>query len=49
MGEANRPVPGNGSVTMRFLGRIHHSEGGEGIAGTLTSGRCHWSVTLLRG
>jgi hypothetical protein len=49
MGEADRPVPGNRSVTMRFLGRIQHSEGSEGIVGTLTSGRCHWSVTLFRG
>jgi hypothetical protein len=49
MGEADRPVPGIRSVTMRFLGRIQHSEGGEGIVGTLASGRCHWSVTLLRG
>lgn len=48
-GEAVRPVPGNVSITMRFLGRVRHSEGTEAIIGTLTSGRCHWSVTLLRG
>ena len=48
-GEAVRPVPGNKSITMGFLGRIQSSEGVESIVGTLTSGRCHWSVTLRRG
>jgi hypothetical protein len=47
--EAVRPVPGNKPVMMGFLGRIQKSEGLDRIAGTLTSGRCHWSVTLRRG
>ncbi len=49
MGEVVRPVPGSKPITMGFLGRIQHSEGVERIVGTLTSGRCHWSVTLRRG
>jgi len=48
-GETVRPAPGNKSITMGFLGRIQYSEGFGSIVGTLTSGRCHWSVTLLRG
>jgi hypothetical protein len=48
-GEAVRPVHGNKPVTMGFLGRVQQSEGLERIGGTLTSGRCHWSVTLRRG
>jgi hypothetical protein len=49
MGEVVHPVPGNRSITMGFLGQLQHSAGVERIVGTLTSGRCHWSVTLLRG
>ncbi|MGA3398283.1 MAG: hypothetical protein ABSC95_03605 [Acetobacteraceae bacterium] len=48
-GEVVRSVPGNRSIGMSFLGRVQHSEGVESIVGTLTSGRCHWSVTLRRG
>jgi hypothetical protein len=49
VGEAVHPVPGNRSSTMGFLGRIQHRDGVDRIVGMLTSGRCHWSVSLLRG
>ena len=48
VGEVVRPGPGNKSITLGFLGRIQRVEKGERIAGTLTSGRCRWSVLLLR-
>jgi hypothetical protein len=48
-GEAVRPISGNRSITIGFLGRIQPPDGVERIVGTLTSGRCHWSVVLLRG
>ena len=48
-GEAVRPAPGNRSVTIDFVGRVEQSEGAERVVGSLTSGRCHWSVMLLRG
>ncbi len=48
-GNAVRPVPGSTSITMDFVGRLQQAEGVERIVGTLTSGRCHWTVTLLRG
>jgi hypothetical protein len=48
-GEAVRPTTGNESISIGFLGRIQRLGGPERIVGTLISGRCHWSVTLLRG
>lgn len=49
MGETVRPVAGSKSVTIGFHGQLQQSEGVEKIVGTLTSGRCHWSVGLFRG
>jgi hypothetical protein len=48
-GETARAIPGARPVAIDFLGRIQRSEDGGRIVGTLTSGRCHWLVTLLRG
>jgi hypothetical protein len=47
--EAVRPLPGNKAVTMSFVGRIQHTNDGDQITGTLTSGHCRWSVALSRG
>jgi hypothetical protein len=49
VGEAVRLVTGNIPITMDFHGQVQKSDGGERILGTLASGRCHWSVALLRG
>jgi len=48
-GEVVRPIPGGRSAVMDFLGQIEGTEGNARVVGTLTSGRCHWGVTLLRG
>jgi hypothetical protein len=49
VGETVRPVAGSKSITMNFVGQLQQSEGVEKIVGTLTSGRCRWSVGLVRG
>jgi hypothetical protein len=49
VGEAVHPVAGSKSITMEFLGHLQQANGTEKVVGILTSGRCHWSVALVRG
>ena len=49
-GLATSSAPGEKPITMRFAGAIKHpNDGPATIEGTLTSGRCSWSVALHRG
>lgn len=48
-GEVVHPVPGGPTIIMQFVGKLQNTDGAQRIVGTLASGRCHWSTTLLRG
>ncbi len=48
-GTFSRPIGGQQTVSISFLGMaMHHEKGGTTIDGKLTSGRCSWSVNLKR-
>jgi hypothetical protein len=49
MGQAVRPALGDRPIKIDFLGRVQHSDDAARIVGTLTSGRCNWSVILHPG
>jgi hypothetical protein len=49
-GASAAAAPGQKSITIQFTGAFNHPDDGPpSIQGTMTSGRCAWSVTLRRG
>lgn len=49
-GESTRTVPGANGVTIRFVGTMNRpADGPAAIDGTVSSGRCAWTVSLHPG